>query len=142
LNQDINQFIPSNLTLAKAKKGIFLHLTLLYYIGEIDNLKVLNFPLSEQGKKELELFILTIDDVATLMRDYHDESSDFIAQKIVEKYNIDYKSFYKLLNKFALCDSSCGDSFAEPFEYFVEFHDGTGNVIRTEVKKIENENDY
>jgi hypothetical protein len=142
MNQDINNFIPSNLTIAKAKKGIFLHLTMLYCAGDVSSLKILNFPLSEQGKKELELFILTIDDVATLMTDHHDESSDFIAQKIVEKYNIDYKTFYKLLNKFAMCDSSSGDSFAEPFEYFIEFHDGTGNVVSTEVKKIENENDY
>ena|SRR5579875_1664606 len=111
-------------------------------MGEIESLKILNFPLSEQGKKELELFMLTIDDVSTLMTDNYDESTEFIAKKIVDKYNIDYQTFHKLVSKFSLCDSSSGDGFAEPFEYFVEFHDGTGNIIKTEIKKIENQNGY
>lgn len=136
MNQVLTSFIPSQLAIAKVKKGIFIHLTLLHCAGEVDSPKIITLPLSEKGKQDLELFIAIIDDVANLMMEHHDKASDFIAKKIVEKHSLDYKKVYDIINKFAMCDNG-SDSFAEPFEYFVEFHDGTGQVVITEVKKIE-----
>lgn len=136
MNQDISNFIPSKLKIAKVKKGIFINLSLLHCAGDIDSLKVINFPFSEKGKQDLELFIMIIDDVANLMMEHQDESSDFIAKETIQKHNVDYKKVLEVINKFATCDGG-SESFAEPCEYFVEFHDGTGNVVITEVQKVE-----
>jgi hypothetical protein len=136
MSQELTSFIPANLTVAKAKKGILIHLTLLHCAGEVDSTKIISLPLSEKGKQDLELFMTIIDDVANLMMEHQDESSDFIAKEIIKKHSFDYKKIYEMINKFAICDNG-SDGFAEPFEYFVEFHDGTSQVISTEAKQIE-----
>lgn len=136
MNQEITSFIPSQLVVAKAKKGIFIHLTLLHCAGDVESPEIISLPLSEQGKQSLELFITIIDNVANFMMENPEESPDFISKKIVEKHKFEYKKVFELINKFSICDSGT-EYFAEPYEYFVEFHDGTGQVISTEVKQIE-----
>jgi hypothetical protein len=136
MSQEITNFIPSQLAVAKAKKGIFIHLTLLHCAGDVESPNIISLPLSEKGKQDLELFIIIIDDVTNLMMENPEESPDFIAKKIVKKHSFDYKTVHELINKFSICDSGT-EYFAEPYKYFVEFHDGTGQVISTEVKNIE-----
>jgi hypothetical protein len=136
MTQELTSFIPANLAVAKAKKGILIHLTLLHCAGEVESPKIISLPLSEKGKQDLELFMTIINDVANLMMEHHDKSSDFIAKEIIKKHSFDYKKIYEMINKFSTSDSGT-EHFAEPFEYFVEFHDGTGQVISTEAKQIE-----
>lgn len=90
--------------------------------GEVCETTKINLPLNEEGRQTVELLIKIFDYVKDSIEKNNEQSTDDIALKVSEQFELNYEKVFKFLNCWIRSNGDNSDGCAIPESYSINVY--------------------